>query len=333
MIRAAEFENLDRASARLVLEHVSEHHHIVGDEFLDAETRYRPIIQRALSGEQRGDAHSLERRGDAKQLASHDGLIGELRKHRAERIDGDSLRVDLLHGVLHAGEQRPQIERAAFDDLHLRIGRGIDERELSLALPLREIPSEASHVRSDVRRGFLERHEHRVLVCLLDPRGEKLHGKYGLPASRGSRQQRRAVDRQSALRDHVEAGDSGWQLSNGREGRRVGRHESLEEVDVVGEELGLELASGARARTSRPSRTFSVSDKLPISRRQGGGTLLMSVGVARIFSSSASCGFSSTSMICSSYWPASSCSQILRRFITARSARGFDPVTYSLSTY
>jgi hypothetical protein len=62
-------------------------------------------------------------------------------------------------------------------------------------------------------------------------------------------------------------------------------------------------------------------------RRIGWGSSLTTVGVARIFSSSASWGRSSTSMTIISYCPASSCSQILRRLAIACCDRGVCPVT------
>ena len=70
------------------------------------------------------------------------------------------------------------------------------------------------------------------------------------------------------------------------------------------------LEEARPARTSSPSSTFSLSERSPITRRSGGGSCLISVGVARIFSSSASCGCSRTSMISSSYCPSSSWSQM-----------------------
>src|SRR5689334_1091039 len=72
VIGAAEFEYLDRAAANLVIEHVAQHHHIVGNELLAAKARDRSVVLRAFSREQRGDAHTLERRRDSKQLPAHD---------------------------------------------------------------------------------------------------------------------------------------------------------------------------------------------------------------------------------------------------------------------
>ena len=42
----------------LVLEHVAQDHHVVGDELLDAVARDRAVVLGALGGEHRGDAHA-----------------------------------------------------------------------------------------------------------------------------------------------------------------------------------------------------------------------------------------------------------------------------------
>ena len=66
MIGAAKLEDLDRAAPDLVVEHIAEHHHIVGNEFLHAEARDRAVVVGALGGEDGRHAHALERRGNAK---------------------------------------------------------------------------------------------------------------------------------------------------------------------------------------------------------------------------------------------------------------------------
>src|SRR5205085_1895910 len=147
----------------------------------------------------------------------------------------------------------------------------------------------------------------------LDSRGEKLHREHGLPAAGRSRDQRGAVLRQSALRDDVEARNAGGEFFYRRMPRRHLHHVSPEF------RLGC---------TSRPRSTLSLSDRSPITRRNGGGSCLIKVGVARIRSFSATSGCSRTSMISSLYCPWSSFSQIRRRLAMATSARGLEPVTY-----
>src|SRR5690606_15569499 len=176
-----------------------------------------------------------------------------------------------------------------------------------------DLPSFPTRRSSDL----LERDEHAVLA-VRDACREELDGEYGLAAAGRAGEQGGAVLREPALGDHVEAGDSGLQLHHAH--ALVFAHSASVSVMVM----------GTSGQTSRPSRTLSLSDRSPITRRSGGGSRLMSVGVARIFSSSASCGFSSTSMIWSSYWPRRSSSQMRRRFAMAFSARGVLPVTYSL---
>src|SRR5205823_8083387 len=93
-----------------------------------------------------------------------------------------------------------------------RIRRRVDERQLSLALPSRQIPVEASHVLADVVGGLLEGDEDAGLPPVSDPRREELHREYRLPATSGSGDQRGAVLGQPALGDHVEARDACGQL-------------------------------------------------------------------------------------------------------------------------
>src|SRR5207249_12098861 len=107
-----------------------------------------------------------------------------------------------------------------------------------------------------------------------------------------------------ALGDDVEADDAGGQLLHGRVARLLG-HSSLPSVRSP-------PRLTASGRTSRPRSTLCLSERSPMTRRSGGGSRLISVGVARILSSSASSGCSSTSMICSSYAPRSSSLQIGR---------------------
>jgi hypothetical protein len=92
-------------------------------------------------------------------------------------------------------------------------------------------------------------------------------------------------------------------------------------------QVAVEFELDEAGRTSRPSSTLSLSERSPITRLSGGGSCLISVGVARIFSSSARCGCSRTSTISSSYRPSSSCPQIRLRLSIAIFVRGLVPVT------
>jgi hypothetical protein len=78
VVRAAELQDLDRAPAVLLVEHVAEDHHVVGDELLDAEAGDRAVVVDALRRQHRGHVHRLEGGRDAEQLAAHDRLVGEL---------------------------------------------------------------------------------------------------------------------------------------------------------------------------------------------------------------------------------------------------------------
>src|SRR6185503_13385085 len=132
--------------------------------------------------------------------------------------------------------------------------------------------------------------------------------------------QRRTVFGKAAFGDDVETGNAGAQLLNC--GMILCRHDA----SARGGEDDLD----ATGRTSSPSRTLSLSERSPITRRSGGGSCLIRVGVARIRSSSARCGFSRTSTISSSYLPDSSWVQIRFRFSMAILVRGLLPVTYSV---
>ena len=202
MIAAAEFQNLNRAPARLVFQRIAQDHDVVGDELLDAKSRHRPVIVGSFRRQHRGHSHRLQRRGNSEKLAPHHRLIRELREHSAERIDGDSLRLDFFHGVVHARDQRPEVEAARFYRVDVRVRRSINECELAFRLPRRQIPAEAAHVPADVRRRFLERHEH-ARFALLDSRGEKLDGEDGLAAARRSGDERRPIFGESAFGDDV----------------------------------------------------------------------------------------------------------------------------------
>src|SRR5690349_13062481 len=109
--------------------------------------------------------------------------------------------------MLYAGEEGTQVEAAAFHDLHVWIGRGIDYRELSLSLPAGEVPAETHHVLPNVLRRFLECHEDAVLIEVGDASDKKLNRKDCLAAARGAGHQRRPIDRNTALGDDVKARD------------------------------------------------------------------------------------------------------------------------------
>ena len=84
VIAAAEFEDLDGPTARLGLQNVAQNHDVVGDEFLDAESRHRTVIFGALRSQHRRHSHSLERRSYPEKLAAHHRLVGELGEHRPQ---------------------------------------------------------------------------------------------------------------------------------------------------------------------------------------------------------------------------------------------------------
>src|SRR6185503_2668658 len=188
--------------------------------------------------------------------------------------------------------------------------------------PLPQVPPEAGHVLSDVVGGLLERDEDAVLSSG-DTRGQELHREHRLSAPGGAGDQRRPVVRQPSLGNDVEARDPGLEFLDrtvvGDIVRR--RHFFLGRVGAV---LGA---------TSSPSSTLSLSDMSPITRRRGGGSRLINVGVASTRSTSAASGSSSTSTISSEYCPLSSWSQMRRRLEIAASARGFVPVMNSLRVY
>ncbi len=112
------------------------------------------VVLGAFRGEQRRDAHRLQRPRDAEQLAAHDRLIGELREHRAERIDRHALRVHALDRALDAREQRAEVEAPTFDGLDVRDRATRRRPRTALALPRREIPPEAAHVLCGCRRSI-----------------------------------------------------------------------------------------------------------------------------------------------------------------------------------
>ena len=51
VVGAAELEDLDRPPADLLLQHVAEDHHVVGDELLDAVARDRAVLLGPLGGD------------------------------------------------------------------------------------------------------------------------------------------------------------------------------------------------------------------------------------------------------------------------------------------
>jgi hypothetical protein len=84
---------------------------------------------------------------------------------------------------------------------------------------------------------------------------------------------------------------------------------------------------------SRPMSTFSPSERSPTIRRTGRGSSLINVGVARTFSSSASSGFSCTSITVSSHRPSSCRSHRSCNILIVRSDPGLCPVMKSFSRY
>jgi len=72
-----------------------------------------------------------------------------------------------------------------------------------------------------------------------------------------------------------------------------------------------DILQGLRGRKSNPTRTRSVSAKVPIILRTGSGSLLTRVGMARIWSPFASLGFSSRSITSIEYLPFKCSSHIL----------------------
>ena len=85
----------------------------------------------------------------------------------------------------------------------------------------------------------------------------------------------------------------------------------------------------ARPRISRPTRTFSFSDRSPMSLLKGGGSSFTRVGVARMRSVSAISGCFAMSTISIEYFPGRHSSQSCRRlWIASRIAGGAGHVEF-----
>ncbi len=177
----------------LVLEHVAQDDHAVGNELLDAVPGDLAVFGGPLRGHDRRHPDFPQRRRDAKQLVADPVAVAKLREDGADRVEDDALGADAADGVLDAGEQGAEVVVADDRDLERSLGRGIDERPVPLLLPAADVPAEAHHVAADVLWLLLEGHEHPRRQSLAHAFGQELAGKDGLAAAGAAGHQRGAA--------------------------------------------------------------------------------------------------------------------------------------------
>jgi PAS domain S-box-containing protein len=102
---------------------------------------------------------------------------------------------------------------------------------------------------------------------------------------------------------------------------------------VLGWDREAVVGTSAAVPRSRPCRTRTSSARFPTSCRSGSGSRFTRVGTARIRSWITRAGWSCTSTTCSSTWPDSSSSQILRIVSSAAVEFADAPLTYSVSIH
>ena len=164
---AAQLEDLHRAPTPFSLQNVAQDHDVVGDEFLNAVARNRPVLIDALGRHQRGDTDLLEPGDQAEDLTPHheNGVV--LLEHGGDRIDRHPLCLVLADGVIDPFDQAGEIE-VSRDILAIGIRGSIQDEQLVLFHHLLQVPAETGGIAQDVERRLLEGDEDSWLVEILD---------------------------------------------------------------------------------------------------------------------------------------------------------------------
>ena len=179
-------------------------------------------------------------------------------------------------------QQRLEVELADDGAVVVAVRRRVDERPAAVALVLVDVPAEAAHVRADVLGPLLEGDEHGAVAVAADALDEELRGEHGLAGAGRAGDQRGAPCGRppSAIRSRPAMWVGSLEMPPGCVAGGFMRAPPVARVlrQVETDEHAVEVGEVADDPAHR-RREFAHHH-----------------GVARIFSSSASCGRSTMSI-------------------------------------